>query len=252
MNLKRFLLVLTSMALLGAVTANSAFAAAETPAKSQWYVNAAKLASGGTEKVKCSVAEETGIGKNLQLTGTIGEGAGIAVTLNATGVECVNHEGAVGANGTATINQEGTSAQDRGRLKFTTVTVTTPANCAVKGGTVTTNPLKSELYIDSAEKQTTFDRFEPTGTSFATVEIVSVPEGSGKCSVEGGRIAKGFTYGQAANKTGVEAVNQPLTFGSSVETTAGNGLTFAGNTAHLAGKVNNELVSGSKFGAKES
>jgi hypothetical protein len=258
MNLKRFLLVLTSMALLAGIAANSASAAAVTK-PSRWYVNGVGQNAGQVGTVKCNVEEETEIGKKLVLEGTVGEGAGIKVTLTATGIECINHEGTPGANGTATLNQTGKGtvaepyvAEDLGRLKFTGVTVSTPPNCAVKGGTVTTNPLKSELYMDSADNTVTFDEFKPTGTSFATVPVVSVPEGSGTCSVEGERIAKGFTYGQAVNKTGVEAVKQHLTFGTSVETTAGNGLTFAGNPAHLKGTVNNELTSGLKYGSKES
>jgi hypothetical protein len=258
MNLKRFLFVLASMALLAGIAANSASAAAVTK-PSRWYVNAAGLNAGQTATVKCNVEEETGIGKKLVLHGTVGEGEGISYTLTATGIECINHEGTPGANGTATINQTGKGtvaepyvAEDLGRVRFTGVTVSSPLNCAVAGGSVLTNPLKSELYMDSTDNTVTFDRFEPTGTSFATVIIESVPPGSGKCAIEGSRIIKGFVYGQAANKTGTEAVKQHLTFGTSVETTAGNGLVFAGNPAHLTGTVNNELTSGFKYGSKES
>jgi hypothetical protein len=252
MNLKRIIMAFTAIALFGAIAAGSASANNVTPAESHWRVAGANLANGATKNVKCEVAEETGIGKTLVLEGLVGEAPSqVAVKIQATGVECVNHEGTVGANGTSVIEQSGTTAKALGRLKFTGVTVAEPSGCAVEGGSVTTNPLEAKLLLDSANEEIAFERFVPTGTNFATVKITGA-----SCAVAGSRIAKGAACGQAENKTGVEAVTQPLTFGTSVETTAGNTgdsceLIFASNPAHLKGKVVNTLTTSEKWGAKK-
>jgi hypothetical protein len=252
MDLKRIILAFTALAVLGAIAAASAGANNVTPSMSTWSVGGTVLASGATKNVKCGVLEETGIGDRLVLDGEVGEPPStVAVKLAAKGIECINHEGAEGANGTSVIEQSGTTARAIGRLKFTGVTVVEPSGCEVKGGSVTTNPLEAKLLLDSASEEVVFTRFTATGTNLAKVEIIGA-----SCPVAGTRIAKGAVCGQAENKTGVEAVTQVLTFGTSVETTAGNTgdsceLIFASNPAHLTGKVANTLTTGEKWGAKK-
>jgi hypothetical protein len=259
MNLKRLLLTMAGAAILASIVASSAMGAVETR-ESRWYVNHAGLEGGHSANVKCSVGTHNE--SKLVLSGEIGEATKVPVKLTATGIECINNAG-TGGNGTASIVQEGSpgsfSAHDEGRLRFTGVTVSEPPNCAVEGGTVTTNELVSELYMDSTLPAITFDKFEPkTGAAgnFATVKVINKEKGV-NCSVAGNRIAKGVAWGEAENHTGVEAVNQPLTFSLPGEETAGGSgaLVFAGNPAHLTGTVNNELAgasAGLEWGAEEN
>ena len=249
MNLKRFGIALFAVVALGAIMASSAFAASET-FHSHVYIGTTGQANGFKETVKCSAGEHEG-SKVLKLNGTIGEGAGTPVELQATGINCIKHL-TEGTEPGATILQTGTTAEtlmveDLGRLEFTGVSVTKPTGCTTSS-TITTNPLKSEIFTDVAEPKIAFDKFEPTGTTFASVTI------SG-CSVAGTYAVKGSAFGQFVNLTGVSAVNQPLTFSSGIETTAGGTLKFAGNTASLTGRVNNELSganAGKEFSAKTS
>jgi hypothetical protein len=260
-------MAMTAIAMLGAIVASSA-SATNVTLPSRWTVNGAKLNAGQSAKVKCSVHEEEGVGKKLILDGEVGEGSEkIKVKLTATAIECINHEGTSEGNGSARIEQTGTGteaspyqAEDFGRFVFTGVTVSEPANCTVAGGTVTTNPLQSKLIHDAAETkhEIVYDRFTPTGTNFASVKI----EGA-SCSVAGTRIAKGAFCGKAENKTGVDAVNQPITSSLQTEETIESAgktgeesckLEFAGNIAHLTGTINNELAganAGFTFGAAE-
>jgi hypothetical protein len=269
MNLRKLLLALTAVAMLASVFAASASAAeteAVTPTESHWTVEGKKLAAGAAEKVKCFVGEHNSE-KMLHMTGTIGEGAGVEAEITATGIDCINHEGTDEGNGSARIEQVGTSAQDFGRLKFTGVKVVKPAHCTV-AETITTNPLKSEIYMHKLKNvavDKVFDRFEPTGTNFVTLVIGS--EAGFTCAIAGNRIVKGFVYGQSVagdtatliekpTSTGAaganpDAVVQSLTFSKAIDETAGSALTFGGNPAHLTGRVDNELVSGKKWGASQ-
>jgi len=209
------------------------------------------------------VGEHNGA-KKIVLSGEIGEVAPVAVKITATGVECIGETGT--ANGETEIVQLESSgpyfAQDRGRLKLTGVTVSEPANCAVEGGTITTNALKSELYMDRAQEKITFDEFEPKagpGANLATIKIVN-KEGKA-CAVAGNRLLKGAFFGTAEfggffTATGEERIDQPLEFSSFVELTTEStaSLTLAGNAAHLTGTVHTKLAGanvGKKWGAEE-
>ncbi len=227
MNLKRFMLAMAGVAMLAAVMASSAMAAAEPGGV--WYVNGKQLS--GSETVNCSAAG------TLKLEGSVGSEGEVPVTLTATGIECVE--------ATVFNNEAGTLGEDAGRLRFTGVTVDSPPNCSVSGGTVTTQNLKSSLAMDSSNPAITFDKFEPAATNFAVVKITGAT-----CAVSGNRYVRGYVYGQASNLTEEPAATQPLNFSSSIDATAGSALEFAANPAHLTGTVNNTLASGAEFEAR--
>ena len=155
MNVKRLLLALTAVAMFAAVMANSASATMTTGG--EWYIGAtapgttlAKEPRWENEKKPSTAASGNMNGEaKLILTGTVGE-SGTPVKLTATGVECIE----------ATIFNEGGAGKDSGKLKFTGVTVSEPANCDVLGGEIETNELKTELYMDSGSTHA-FDKFEP-------------------------------------------------------------------------------------------
>jgi hypothetical protein len=264
MNLRKLLLASTAVAMLASIFASSASAAAVTE-ESHWTVEGVNLAAGAAKNVKCEVGKhtvsETKTEAILTMTGTIGEGAGVPTEITATGIECINHEGEPGANGTAKIEQVGASAQDFGRLRFTGVKVVKPENCTV-ASTLITNPLKSEIYmheVGGGKVNRVFDRFEPTGANFITIVIGS--KAPFTCAIAGNRIVKGFVYGQSVEgehpnvfekqttEPLTETVVQSLLFSKAIDETAGSALTFGGNPAHLTGRVENQLTTGQKWGA---
>jgi hypothetical protein len=255
MNIKRALLLAAMLNVIGMIFVGSATAASETR-ETRWYINGAGLAGGQGENVKCSIGEHPAGEKKLVLTGEIGEGPKIPIKLTATGLACVNHEGTVGGNGTARIIQTGPpwAAEDLQRWHFTGVTVSEPARCAVEGGTILTNPLKSEVYHDVANPAIIFKKFEPTTGPTGTVATVKIVNSEGNlCPLAGNRVVKGSVFGEFELHTGVEAVNQPLTFSLAVDETAGSTLSFAGNPAHVTGTVNTELAganAGKVWGSK--
>jgi hypothetical protein len=223
MCLKRFSVIMASVALLGAVIASSASASVTTGGS--WYEEGVgKLPANTHTAVKCEAE-----GK-LRLVGFVGT-TKVPITLTAAGVECLE---------ASIFNDENGAATDQGRLRFTGVTVDTPPTCSVENGTVETNNLHTELYMDSANTSIAFDKFEPASgiTNLAIVPLIGA-----ECPITGRKVARGSVYGQAVNATGVQAVNQPLRFGKGVDETATGSLNleFAGNPAELEGQVANFL-----------
>lgn len=263
MNAKRLVSALAGVMVLAAISASGAGAEAVT-VPSRWYIAGVGLNKEQTAKVSCEVGEHNGA-KKLVLTGEIGEGPTIPVKITATGIECIGEAG--NANGEAEIVQLETTgpyfAQDRGRLKLTGVTVSEPANCVAEGGAITTNALKSELYMDRAQEKITFDEFEPkagAGANLATIKILNKEAGK-TCIAAGTRALKGAFFGTAEfggffTATGEERIDQPLEFSSFVELTTEStaSLTLGGNAAHLTGTVHTKLAganAGKKWGAEE-
>jgi hypothetical protein len=223
MSLKRIGIALVASLALAAVFASSAFATATTT-NSFWREAGTKLSSGTTKAVKCSAAE------NFILAGTV---AGAATEIKATTLECPSGD---------VIKQEGEHAIATGTLKFSGLTVVKPAGCKTNAS-ITTKALTAKIYMEGT---TTYTRFAPTeGEVFANVPLT-------ECAAEGTYPAKGSVFGQASNATGVEAVNQVLTFSGTINSTAGGSLTLGTNAATISGKANNELTSGAKYSANET
>jgi len=264
MRLKRLTVASTAIAMLAALAASFA-SANNVTLPSRWYVNGVGLSAGQSAKIKCSVHEEEEVGNKLVIHAEVGEVAPkIKVTLTATGIECINHEGTSEGNGSARIEQTGTGTAENpyraeafGRIILTGVTVSEPAHCKVAGGSVTSNPVQIQALTDKANTKIRFNRVTPTGANLATTKIES--DGTGACSIEGNRVTKGAICSKAENEAGIMAVNQPVTHSLAVDETVGNTedsceLIFAGNPAHLTGTVSYELAGanvGQKWGAKE-
>jgi hypothetical protein len=234
MNLKRIILALTAVAMFAAFAASSA--SATMTASGQWSTGSPTvvLPEGTSKTVTCAVGEHEG-SSVFTLTGTVGEAPVLNVKLTATGIECIG----------GTIFNEGGHGKDKGKLKFTGVTVDEPTGCEVENGTVETGELKTELFMDSGSTTKWFDKFSPaSGTTFATVHTIGA-----SCPDAGNKLVKGTVFGEATNATGVAATTQPLTFSKTIDETTEGTLTFAGNTAHLTGRVNNTLSPSLTFGA---
>ncbi|MCW2982184.1 MAG: hypothetical protein JWO14_3911 [Solirubrobacterales bacterium] len=143
------------------------------------------------------------------------------------------------------ITQNGTVAEDSGKLIFSELTVTKPANCSVTSP-IKTKALKTELVAHTGSTHA-FDKFAPaSGEVFATIEVTG-------CSVEGLYNVKGTTYGEAET-WGNELVAQPLAFSPAINTTLGGALTLGSNAATLTASGLNHLSGtnvGKVFGAIE-
>ena len=228
MKLKYLGLALAAVMALSAVTASAASASPVTK-KSQWEIGETAVST--PQSVVCSKKGTS----NLVLSGTVLEAP---TKLEATGVKCVE----------ATISNEVVSSEnmavDAGKLEFTGVKVVEPAGCTV-AETLTTEALKTRLYMDSTTTTKVFDRFEPAAGE--TGKFISIKISG--CAIAGTYPVKGFTYGEAENATGVLASNQPLAFNAA--TNEVSTLTLGGNPAKITGEANNELASGAAFRATE-
>jgi hypothetical protein len=223
MILKRLGVACVASLALTAVFASSAFATASTT-NGHWKVAGTQLTSGQTKELKCSAAENFVL--KVPLTGAEAE-------IKATALECP---------ATDVIKQEGEHAIATGTLKFSGITLVKPAGC-ITGASITTKALTAKIYMEGA---TVYMLFEPTAGPTGTF-MSFLLEG---CAYEGLYPLKGTLFAQSTNATGVEAVNQPLTFSAAIQGTAGGSLTWTSN-ATINGKSNNELVSGSTFSVHE-
>jgi hypothetical protein len=163
---------------------------------------------------------------------------GQTVTLTADSVECA---------GVCKILGNGHSS---GKLRFTGVTVDSPANCTVRGpldsaGTVTTEALTDQLKM--VGETATYDEFFPEKEGGAFVTLVF--EGSKCVFNELEAAVKGTVTGRTAN-TGVAASVQSITFNEAEQKAGGGKLTLGGTSeAILTGVADNEL-SGAHAGAE--
>lgn len=224
MRLKKFGALAIAVFALGAVLASSASATATTGLAS-WKINGKAIT---THAVTCRIGEHEGASRFTLSTSLLGQ----SITLTATGVNCPESR----------IFNEGGAAKDEGFIEFTGVTVDEPAKCTVPNGTVKTNLLSTELYMEGTK---VYDRFVPkTGTVFVELTL------SGKeCAAAGTYPVEGEVFGEAAFETGVERAEQPLTFSGAINATAGGSLTFFGEPASLTGRAINEVGGGAVFGA---
>ncbi|MBS1893795.1 MAG: hypothetical protein JST59_21050 [Actinobacteria bacterium] len=250
MSLKKLGITLGIVMALGAVMASSASAAAVT-VNARWYVNGVGLNKGESRPVTCK-ATKTGTGETgLSFTSTVLK---TKFVLSAASIECLPHAtGETNAKIEQTEPEAGKFvAEDFGKIRFKGVKVVEPAGCVVPEET-TTEPLKTEIYEEKNEKGESvavFDKFEPTGEVFINLSIT-------KCALENPKIpVKGGIFGLAEKENGENAVTgeeftpQRLRFDEAVQTTAGGSLTLGTEPAFLMGTVDNELVSGLKFGVR--
>lgn len=227
MRLKKLGTALVVVLALGAVVASNAFAAAVGEAAT-WRTGSAGTVLTGSETVTT-----TGSG---ELVTTIGE---TPLVLKATGVEC---------SGCKIENSEG-FAIGAGKLKFTGVTVSSPATCAVSGGSITTTALDTTSYYMIGSGWYTW--IHPlTGTTLATVTLT---KGTGACALSGSYVIGGSVFLKMANSTGSFVVTQSSTSSGAINAEAGGSLEFGSKKAELNGTATMALSgakAGEVFGAK--
>lgn len=145
-------------------------------------------------------------------------------------------------NGNCVLHPNGTIT---GSFKVTRAIVTSPAHCTVSSvgsevGTIATRPLVGQVIMDPSNGAgPVFAKFTPaTGTTWFEMEFHGEECPLSELAVP----VSGSAAGQSPNATGVEKVEQPLTFGSSQQTTGGGSLTLGGGTLTLAGSANVKLL----------
>jgi hypothetical protein len=196
------------------------------PGTPQWYVGAGILPAGQHESVECEVGQSNGE-ESFTLVGQVGT-TKVPFRLDASGVECVETSIFNGADGEV--------GRGAGKLRFTGVTVSEPANCTVENGEVESNPLNSTLIVDPANPKVVFDKFEPAEgfTGLGVVRVIGE-----ECAAAGNRPIRGSLYGEMGYEAGTHAVKQPLEFSAAIEeaATGETNLKFASNPAELTGQV---------------
>ena len=227
MRLKKLGTALVVVLALGVVMASNAFATAVGEAAT-WRTGSEGTVLSGSETVTT-----TGSGEFVT---TVGE---TPLALKATGVEC---------SGCKIENSEG-FAIGAGKIKFTGVTVSSPATCAVSGGSITTTALDTTSYYMIGVGWYTW--IHPlTGTTLATVTLT---KGSGACALSGSYIISGSVFLKMANNTGTFAVTQSSSSSEAINSEAGGSLEFGSKKAALIGTATMSLSgakAGQVFGAK--
>ena len=216
---------------LAALFAMSGLVAAQASAiEFAWHVNGSKLEA-GKEKTLVSKAK----GAQVLKTSVIGVKVEISCTeASTTGAKIIG-----GIPGTSTET-----------VTYKNCTVLKPSGCTIKGGTITTNPLKDEIVEGvgtSAGKALVL--FAPvTGETFAEPKL----EGGILClslSVKGSVLAEANPQ-KTEVETGIlkfEPANGKESKGSNGETRK-DGLTVSGNAATVTGEVETTLSPAEKFG----
>ena len=165
----------------------------------------------------------------------------IIIKLNAESVSC---------NSGSKIYNEGGAAKDLGSLTFSGVTVVEPAiGCEVEGGSLTTEPLNTDLIGLEGRG---YDLFKPASGSLITVVPIA------ECVLEGEYPLTGDFAGEG-NLFGTYTTPQPLAFGSSVDTKVkataeahtgtAYGIRLGASSMTLSGVTLNSLASGEAFGS---
>jgi hypothetical protein len=211
--------------------ASSAFAVAEEEAAT-WRTGESGTALTGSETVS-----STGSG---ELVTTVGE---TPLVLKSTGMECIECK----------IENSGGKAVGSGKLKFTGVTVSTPATCAVSGGAVTTLALTFTWFYMGTWHPAGGGSFRwwwlwihpNSGTTFATVTL---KEGSGSCPLAGSYIVSGNVFAHPTNETGAYAKEQTVTSSGTLNAEGGGELKFGTKNAELNG-TGTFALSGAKKGS---
>jgi hypothetical protein len=237
MNVKKFGTALVVILALGAVMASSAFAAAEEKA-APWQVfkEIKEEKEVFAPLAESETVSSTGSG---ELVTTVGE---TPLVLKSTGLECLECK----------IENSGGKSIGTGKLKFTGVTVSSPATCAVSGGAVTTLALKVNAGFMGGAGSGNTVLFQPSsGSTFATVTL---KEGSGSCPLSGSYIVSGKVFVRSNNSTGTYAVSQTVTSSGAINAEGGGELKFGSKAAELNGTGTFSLSgkrSGQKFGTHE-
>jgi hypothetical protein len=225
MNFKKLGAPILPALLVGAILASSASAAATTTA-AQWYTG---TGTGTTLSGGQGITVDLGLGKTFSLRGVV---AGKAVTLTATGVECLS----CFITNSEVTSKAGKAAFGQGQIRFTGVTADLPRGCTVReketgpAGTITTKNLV--VHADWMIGSVAYQQFLPeSGSVLATVFL----EG-GECeAIEGIYSVTGTLFSEATFWTGTQTDPQSIAFSSAIQAATGGALKLGSNAAEFSG-----------------
>jgi hypothetical protein len=238
----RSVMLLSMFVMLVVGVSASAASAATEPAKFEWKVNGAPLASGSS---KTLTAKDKSPGLFH-----------LGVNFSGSEVEFTSSQIKFTSGGEI---RGGTPGTGLGALVLEGVKVIKPVNCSVKEGKITTYTLESEIVENtSAEHEITGKTellFTPSGVN--PEKIWTVFELEGTCGIQGSLIKLQGNLLAAISPQKAEAKVGQLVFEGSRSKQYRNskneykkaGLTFAGSAATLTGEAETELVSKEVFGA---
>jgi hypothetical protein len=238
MRLKKMIAALAACLALGAVAANMAQAEGTC-----WTIQGVCLSGSET------VSLEKHTGSTISLTAEL---LSRKLTLDATGVKCA-------AGVSCTIDNTVSKNHSAGKLEFTGVESTEPANCLVHSpgkanGTVVTNALTDTVIMDKTSGSTAvFDKFFTDSGPLVELEFSGL-----KCTfnelivpMQGSLTGRAVHAEDAASKTGEQFVTQSLLFNKAEQETGGGSFTLGEGTsakvAFLDATIDNKL-SGANVG----
>jgi len=226
MSLKKLGVAVLAVVVLGAIATNSAFAAEFEESGATWFVGGAALPVGTHEAFQTEAK-----GEKQTLETTV---AGQQLDLTWSKTSCI---------GCFIDNTAGTIATLMGSLSTTVITVSNPAGCSVKGGSVETKPLSVLIGMKLGSATVSTAKFTPEeGSTFATVTL----EGSG-CPIAGTYKITGTQFAEALSATGTSATSQDFKMNKAIQEAAGGSLKFGENGAIVTDEFKGTLTSGKAF-----
>jgi hypothetical protein len=221
-----------------ALPANNASATVSTEA-ARFYVGTSEAGvtalPEGISGVRVATAK-IGLGKALFET----EISGLPVKLTYTGIEC---DSFCEFENKKVTEKTGAVAVGHGKLKFTGVSVVTPAGCTLSDENSTINQILTKSLVFHGDWMDTttankhaFFQFIPAlgaGTTIAQFKL-----SGGECAaIEGAKNIAGSFFGEFKNNTGVAATSQEMVLSPAVQTTTGAALTVGAKAANLTGAI---------------
>jgi hypothetical protein len=229
MDMKKFGIALVAIVVLGAIVANSAFAANEyKETGGAWYVGGSKLAEGTTKALTTTQVGTSSLDTVV---------AGTTLNITWTGTNCLG----------CTIKNTGTTATADVQYEYTGVSVTEPANCSTTS-TLQTVALTTVVGMNTGGTVGTHKLTPQSGTSIMTITLSGT-----NCPIAGTYKVFGTIFSKTTNATGVFATEQEDTTSKAIQEAAGTStsLKFGENAAVLTSSVKSKLSPETSWGAKE-
>jgi hypothetical protein len=214
-----------ALVVVAAISAAGASAAAVTE-PAEWYIGASPGSTLTEDRVLTASAST---GTTFKLRSVV---SGTTLEITMTGLECVECK----ITNSPVTEKAGAVAMGRGKLKFTGVSVDTPANCTVRNGSsggaaglIETKPLV--FHVDWMHEGKWFQHwFAATSNILATFQL----EGA-SCPLAATYNLKGTVFSQSKNNTGVQAASHEFLFSPTIQATAGGEMSIGASVAELTG-----------------
>jgi hypothetical protein len=242
MRLKKLGIALLAVVALSAIAVGSASAAATTTA-AEVYTGASPgttLAAGTSEAATFTLSGSAVLKSKVGTKET-------PIELTATGASCSGCK----LENKAVTSKTGNVAFGTGKILFTGVTVSTPANCKVVSEAAVEKQVITKtvnVHADFMNGSVATQQFVPaSGTSFAAFELEN---NGGTCAVAGLYNVTGTLFTDATNATGTFAKSQPATTNPTIQAADGGKLSIGSQEAQLFASGSFALGSGKEWAIK--